>query len=1791
MLRVGAGGPGPARQFGVLGSALLLLFLLIDLVSFGAGTNAARLAFAPRDVNVRRAWLTSSTLRLRFDVPPLPLARASTRRSANYLLASSPHSPPRAKIVGGHFYRVRGSEVVGEAHGLPAGIDPSNGLVRFTPGGIYRQYRVYAMSVSLATNAQSLIPNAQETWVVDWIEIDVELGLPQAVGEDHQQRAQRFCRSAAHAFAESLLLNADIAPEYFVTTATQSWAAVKSWGEVIEKSAENGHLFKVTVYRPGLYRISRDQLEEARRQVWGTSAWSPVSPSREWRVYHRGTEVPACGTAEDDALLLVIPQWDIDEEGPAAYWIDVAGKEAGAAPPNRLLPAHGQKTLADASPSVCQYELVAEKFVDYQSRIRPTADVTRWYWKSVAPDRIETLPVTLPDDFAPSDGVELVVYGALSHPRQQLPRLELLAHGESLATAPLTGAQGTATFALRPADLSAGLNELGVRVFYVDDSPEEQRDFLLQKLVFRWKQVPRKAPQTVFRIPLETPSSHGTCFSFPSENGDVLLMGLDAQNPWVGVVPSGQRVIFADAPRGKPLLATRMDAISQPPLIEAITTAPLGLLKPASGADYLAIVYPPLREALQPLLDRRATQGLAVQAIHSTDVFDLFGYGYRNPQALRSFLSYAFYEWPEPAPTYVLLVGEASDYRRDPAEAPSKTQLDMIPTCGALRVDTVHGDHPYACVAGSDTLPDLHVGRLSVATSEELSTAIAKLMRYEDEPAGEWATRALFVTDDNVEFPTVAREILRSASAPPLSVQLFQQSDYRYVPNARVYGKRRSREATAELINRFNAGLAFVNYFGHGGPNIWSHERLLHIMDLPKLAEPTHLPLVACASCDNAWLDYPVPPVNASMGELFVKQPVGGAIAVFAPVSGATPYEHQGLMMHLLEALGRTPLRRAGELADYAKVNYYVDSFSASVPEQYVLVGDPALELKVPRPQGTLTVRPSAIEADKLASLQIVAEGLSDEQTTAVVRVVSLAKNEELLSRPVAVIRGRSSAVLSLNGAPEGAGAVILEWTSERGSLECLTGRFDSVAARVALDEDALAPIAGRVAASTETVVAGVRLFNPTALDDLAAHWRSWLAHPSLHGPVVPFAGGRAVLGAGEAIASRLRWAPKLPRRLIAQATLADNDQRGAYLDFELPRFDDATSVAFAVPWGVRLVTPLDATELDTPTFFCDVWNVGRETIQGAVVTLFRGVEAIAQSQTLAALAPGAKRQMLFVSRQPLPAGETTLSLLIQRRDPQTTDSDLWHTLYEHSSVVRIKRAPDLVLIPESVVTDVPPEGIVARTSIRVRASLRNDGEVPVRNVRLQLMIDDPTTGTEAVMLNDERAGLISEVPAGATIPIEARWENCNEVGSPRVWLVVNGARTVKERDYSNNVALVPPFKVRRLGDFKAVGLDVSSRVANEGTSVTILAGASSDADIPRGPLDVEVGLRNPLTGKSESVRDLIPEIGPMTTTTIAAALPYSTEFTEAYAIVNASKELEELDQGGNELRSPIWPMIDLSARSEGNGRIDLTGDLARVVAYNVSLVPGPALQLNDKFTSSAGMIPADRSWASGGAFVARYPGPDDATDNKWLVAPWLIEAAPKEQCAPVQLRVPIASWQPEVDYDVYLYALASEKYKGGRVTKVEASIENGSTVTLETKSDARASGPQRLYAGRYRSEDPSLDITLAQIAGHGAVIKGVEIVPAVGVVESPVYHFSNAPRAATLTFTDNDRDARHIRYEVRIGKTSQPPAAIDWGEWRVVTDKRVLLGSDYDLLQWRAWMQRSDQSLRPTVKGVEVSE
>ena len=86
----------------------------------------------------------------------------------------------------------------------------------------------------------------------------------------------------------------------------------------------------------------------------------------------------------------------------------------------------------------------------------------------------------------------------------------------------------------------------------------------------------------------------------------------------------------------------------------------------SNGADYIIIKHSAFTADATRLAQFHASNDKVRTALVDVqDIYDEFNYGQLDPDALRSFLEYSFYNWKRPAPVYVVFFGDATwDSRR-----------------------------------------------------------------------------------------------------------------------------------------------------------------------------------------------------------------------------------------------------------------------------------------------------------------------------------------------------------------------------------------------------------------------------------------------------------------------------------------------------------------------------------------------------------------------------------------------------------------------------------------------------------------------------------------------------------------------------------------------------------------------------------------------------------------------------------------------------------------------------------------------------------------------------------------------------------------------------------------------------------------------------------------------------------------------------------------------------------------------------------------------------------------------
>ncbi len=377
---------------------------------------------------------------------------------------------------------------------------------------------------------------------------------------------------------------------------------------------------------------------------------------------------------------------------------------------------------------------------------------------------------------------------------------------------------------------------------------------------------------------------------------------------------------------GRRYLAVAREALLRP----RTTAAPVSSLRStANQADYLLITPREFLVAAGPLLEHRRAQGLTVEAVSIEDVYSEFGFGEASPLALKEFLSYAYHEWSQPSPRYVLLLGDAT---YDPKDYLRTGVRDRIP---GLMVKTSFlwtiSDPSYASVNGDDALPDLALGRLSASSLAEASVLVQKLIAFESAGLSPLAGPRVLVADNadgGGNFERDADEIAAGV--------LAGQAE-------KIYISRQGGGTRAAIYDALNRGAALLSYVGHGSTVIWASENVFNNMDLPKLAPQPQQPLLFTMNCLNGYFHMPG---LSSLGEAFVKAEGRGAIAAFSPsgmsVNDAAHLYHKAMLEELFS--GRH--HRLGDALLAAQTRYTQTGALPELLAVYHLLGDPALVMQ-----------------------------------------------------------------------------------------------------------------------------------------------------------------------------------------------------------------------------------------------------------------------------------------------------------------------------------------------------------------------------------------------------------------------------------------------------------------------------------------------------------------------------------------------------------------------------------------------------------------------------------------------------------------------------------------------------------------------------------------------------------------------------------------------------------------------------------------------------------------------------
>lgn len=391
------------------------------------------------------------------------------------------------------------------------------------------------------------------------------------------------------------------------------------------------------------------------------------------------------------------------------------------------------------------------------------------------------------------------------------------------------------------------------------------------------------------------------------------------------------RHVSADTPR---LLLVQTGGVRSVASVEPVAFRMLSDTN--RSADYLLITPYEFRQQAYRLARHRFTNGLRIAVAPLPDIYNEFGYGVVDADAIKQFIGYAYHHWTPPRPRFALLVGEGTF---DP--------LGFIGTVPTISVPVKFGATPfvyapmdswYGLVDGTtngvdNTLIDVAIGRISISSNAPLSNVVNKTIAY--------------------EFASVVNNALLVSDVPDSTNDFWGSSEtyiFSSLTGTAFSSFQRSANAVGGTFNfntiSNNFGRRLVTYVGHGAVDRWSAQNVLNATSIQTMANTTY-PLVAIFSCQNgSFIDR----ATNSLAEVMIEAPRAAA-AVYCPTALSIQLYADYLAGGFTKSLAQQQRRYLGDVVLDANLNLW--NFNKNVAElrTYQIIGDPGLIVNRP---GTL---------------------------------------------------------------------------------------------------------------------------------------------------------------------------------------------------------------------------------------------------------------------------------------------------------------------------------------------------------------------------------------------------------------------------------------------------------------------------------------------------------------------------------------------------------------------------------------------------------------------------------------------------------------------------------------------------------------------------------------------------------------------------------------------------------------------------------------------------------------------
>ncbi|QHI36679.1 hypothetical protein IMCC3317_20420 [Kordia antarctica] len=359
----------------------------------------------------------------------------------------------------------------------------------------------------------------------------------------------------------------------------------------------------------------------------------------------------------------------------------------------------------------------------------------------------------------------------------------------------------------------------------------------------------------------------------------------------------------------------------------------------------------------------RNNSGMIVKVVTLKSIYAEFNTGNPDIGAIRNFLKYVYdnASTDENKIKYVCMFGDASYDYKDRIEGntnivPVYHAYDSFNLTRGYMTDDFYGmmDEEEGTMFITDRL-DIAFGRMLILDANQAKKMVDKtLSYYAKESYGRWRNTVTIISDDaqnnsdkdlEVDLDALGNTIAQNK--PFINITKIHADAY--VQESSAAGERYP-EVKEAIKDNIALGSLVVNYFGHGGEDGLSGERIFEKGDSQELTNECRLPLFITITCEYTRFDNPL---RQTAGEFMFWNENGGAVSLLT----TTRQIFQNVGVSINQLLARY-------LFSYGSNEYLPISealrqtktlVTTSNKRTVFYIGDPALKLAIPKPRVNLT--------------------------------------------------------------------------------------------------------------------------------------------------------------------------------------------------------------------------------------------------------------------------------------------------------------------------------------------------------------------------------------------------------------------------------------------------------------------------------------------------------------------------------------------------------------------------------------------------------------------------------------------------------------------------------------------------------------------------------------------------------------------------------------------------------------------------------------------------------------------